>query len=136
MSKKRKDATPPQESDTSEPPQPTIHEAELASGSSGGVEYGPEIDQAAAVARRQEGMWWFGVTISGPTGLSQDPSRRRWALTSNPHRTTRLARRHSHTFSRSHGHPRATASTKRSAVRRGGSDEILHSRIDCSGAVR
>lgn len=34
---------------------PTIHNAELASGPSGAVEYGAEIDLAAAVARRQVG---------------------------------------------------------------------------------
>jgi hypothetical protein len=34
---------------------PTIHEAEPASGPSGAVEYGPEIDLAAAVARRRAG---------------------------------------------------------------------------------
>jgi hypothetical protein len=37
------------------PPPPTIHEAGLASGPSGAVEYGAEIDQAAAVVRRQAG---------------------------------------------------------------------------------
>jgi hypothetical protein len=37
------------------PPPPTIHEAELASGPSGAVEYGAEIDHPAAVARRQAG---------------------------------------------------------------------------------
>jgi hypothetical protein len=36
-------------------PPPTIHEADLASGPSGAVEHGPEIDFAAAVARRQAG---------------------------------------------------------------------------------
>jgi hypothetical protein len=35
--------------------QPTIHGAECASGPSGAVEYGEEIDFAAAVARRQAG---------------------------------------------------------------------------------
>src|SRR5208283_5403170 len=35
------------------PPLPTIHEAELASGASGAVIRGPEIDFAIAVARRQ-----------------------------------------------------------------------------------
>jgi len=34
---------------------PTIHEAELASGPSGAVLYGAEIDVAAAVTRRQAG---------------------------------------------------------------------------------
>lgn len=37
------------------PPSPSIHEAELASGPSGAVEYGAEIDFAAAVARRRTG---------------------------------------------------------------------------------
>lgn len=37
------------------PPPPSIHEAELASGPSGAVEYGVEIDFAAAVARRRAG---------------------------------------------------------------------------------
>lgn len=36
-------------------PSPTIHEAELASGPSGAVEYGVPIDEAAAVARRKNG---------------------------------------------------------------------------------
>jgi len=56
MSKKRKVVTPmPKEASETPPPPPTIHEAELASGRSGGVEYGGEIDVAAAVARRQAG---------------------------------------------------------------------------------
>jgi hypothetical protein len=33
----------------------TIHEAELASGPSGAVEYGAEIEEAAAIARRSRG---------------------------------------------------------------------------------
>ena len=37
------------------PPPPTIHEAALASDGSGAVEYGVEIDEAAAVARRRQG---------------------------------------------------------------------------------
>lgn len=37
------------------PPPPSIHEAELASGPSGAVEYGAEIDFASAVARRRAG---------------------------------------------------------------------------------
>jgi hypothetical protein len=40
---------------TPSPPAPTIHEAELASGPSGAVEYAAEIDFAAAVARRMAG---------------------------------------------------------------------------------
>jgi hypothetical protein len=51
MSKKRKDATPSPEKEA----QPTIHEAECASGASGSVEYGVELDFAGAVARRQTG---------------------------------------------------------------------------------
>jgi hypothetical protein len=37
-------------------PAPTIHEAEPAPGPSGAVLFGPEIDFAAAVARRQAGQ--------------------------------------------------------------------------------
>jgi hypothetical protein len=37
------------------PPAPTIHEAVLASGVSGAVEYGAEIDLNTAVARRRAG---------------------------------------------------------------------------------
>jgi hypothetical protein len=37
------------------PPVTTIHEAELAPGPSGAVEYGSEIDEAIAVARRRNG---------------------------------------------------------------------------------
>jgi hypothetical protein len=37
------------------PPSPTIHEAERASGASGAVLRGPEIDRATAVARRRAG---------------------------------------------------------------------------------
>ena len=58
MSKKRKGAIPIPENPSEEPPPPsppTIHEAELASGASGIVDYGGEIDLAAAVARRQAG---------------------------------------------------------------------------------
>lgn len=40
---------------SSPPPPPSIHEAELASGPSGAVEYGAEIDFGAAVARRRTG---------------------------------------------------------------------------------
>jgi hypothetical protein len=36
-------------------PPTTIHDAELASGGSGAVEYGGEIDEATAVARRSNG---------------------------------------------------------------------------------
>jgi hypothetical protein len=47
--------------DTTTPPPPprpaqTIHEANPASGPSGAVEYGPEIDEAAAVGRRKHGL--------------------------------------------------------------------------------
>jgi hypothetical protein len=38
------------------PPAPTIHEAERASGPSGAVLWGAEIDIATAVARRQIGL--------------------------------------------------------------------------------
>src|SRR4051795_11474659 len=38
------------------PPPPTIHEAEPASGPSGAILYGPEIDFDAAVARRRAGQ--------------------------------------------------------------------------------
>jgi hypothetical protein len=37
------------------PPAPTIHEADLASGPTGAVVRGAEIDVAAAIARRQAG---------------------------------------------------------------------------------
>src|SRR5208283_3440313 len=37
-------------------PPSTVHEAELASGASGAVLYGPEIDPLTAVARRQQGL--------------------------------------------------------------------------------
>ena len=37
------------------PPPPTIHEAERASGASGAILYGPEIDFDVAVARRRTG---------------------------------------------------------------------------------
>jgi hypothetical protein len=40
---------------TTPAPPPTIHEATLASGASGAVERGTEIDVAAAVARRRAG---------------------------------------------------------------------------------
>jgi hypothetical protein len=42
---------------------PTIHEADLAPGPSGAVLYGPEIDFAAAVARRAAGG---NVVVRGP----------------------------------------------------------------------
>ena len=38
---------------TPEPPRPTIHEAERASGPSGAVEWGAELDFDSAVARRK-----------------------------------------------------------------------------------
>ncbi|MFI5459991.1 MAG: hypothetical protein ACHRXM_31615 [Isosphaerales bacterium] len=37
------------------PPATTIHEAELAAGPSGAVEYGKEIDELTAIARRRNG---------------------------------------------------------------------------------
>lgn len=52
------EGSPTSESPRSEaerPPLPTIHEAELASGASGAVIRGAEIDVAAASARRQMG---------------------------------------------------------------------------------
>jgi hypothetical protein len=51
------DSNPPQPAEPSatEPPKPTIHEAELASGASRGVNCGAGIDLATAVARRQNG---------------------------------------------------------------------------------
>jgi hypothetical protein len=55
MSKKRKGATPSPQDASEGPAQPTIHEAELASGPSGAVEYGAEIDSDMAVTRRRAG---------------------------------------------------------------------------------
>lgn len=48
------EAAPPTEEEP-QPPPPTIHEATLGSGGGGFVEYGTEIDEAAAVARRRAG---------------------------------------------------------------------------------
>lgn len=45
------------------PSPPTIHEAELASGPDGAVEYGAEIDEATAVARRKNGD---DIVVRGP----------------------------------------------------------------------
>src|SRR5262249_2590886 len=42
-------------SSATSPPAPTVHEAALASGTSGAVIRGPAIDVAAAVARRKAG---------------------------------------------------------------------------------
>jgi hypothetical protein len=50
--KSREEAAPAAQPAAPESP-PTIHEAGLASGPSGAVEYGVEIDEAAAVARRR-----------------------------------------------------------------------------------
>jgi hypothetical protein len=41
---------------TTGPRPPTIHEAELVSGPSGAIEYGDEIDEPTAVARRKNGQ--------------------------------------------------------------------------------
>lgn len=49
--KPRKETTPPAQPALP----PTIHEATLASGPTGAVEYGVEIDEAAAVAHRKNG---------------------------------------------------------------------------------
>lgn len=51
---KATDSPPPAEP-VPPPPSPTVHEAGLASGPSGAVEYGSEIDEPAAVARRRGG---------------------------------------------------------------------------------
>jgi hypothetical protein len=48
--------TDPSPAPAAPPPGPTVHEAEPAPGASGAVLYGPEIDFAAAVARRQAGL--------------------------------------------------------------------------------
>jgi hypothetical protein len=48
------EATPPAEPPPPPPP-PSIHEASLASGPSGAVEYGAVIDEGMAVARRKAG---------------------------------------------------------------------------------
>jgi hypothetical protein len=64
--KARKDGEPsvPPASEPAVPlPPPTIHEAERASGASGAVEYGQEIDEAAAVARRRAEQ---DVVVRGP----------------------------------------------------------------------
>jgi hypothetical protein len=53
------------------PPLTTIHEAELAPGPSGAVEYGVEIDEATAVARRRNGK---DIVVRGKDG---DASRSR-----------------------------------------------------------
>ncbi len=45
----------PAEPDSAQPAPPTIHEVELASGASGAVIRGAEIDRAVAIARRQNG---------------------------------------------------------------------------------
>jgi len=56
MSKKQTASpAPAQGRSGEEPPSPTIHEAELASGPSGAVIRGAEIDFDTAVARRQAG---------------------------------------------------------------------------------
>jgi hypothetical protein len=52
---KAEEAPPPVEPVPASLPLPTVHEAELAYGPSGPVEYGAEIDEAAAVARRKRG---------------------------------------------------------------------------------
>jgi hypothetical protein len=52
------DPTPP------EPPQPTIHEATIVPGFSGTVQYGAEIDEATAVARRAAGL---DIVVRGDT---------------------------------------------------------------------
>jgi hypothetical protein len=60
--------TEPKENATPSPaptPMPTIHEADLAAGPSGGVWYGIEIDFDTAVARRQAGM---DVIVRGENG--------------------------------------------------------------------
>jgi hypothetical protein len=49
-------ATPPIPTPPAPPPAPTIHEAEPASGASGAVEYGPQVDEATAVERRRNGL--------------------------------------------------------------------------------
>ena len=46
----------PQPESPPAPPPPTIHEAERASGPSGAVEWGKQLDFDAAVARRKKGQ--------------------------------------------------------------------------------
>ncbi len=63
---------------SSSPSPPSIHEAELASGPSGAVEYGTEIDFVAAVARRRMGG---NVVVRGD---NVDANRRLAAQSSPP----------------------------------------------------
>jgi hypothetical protein len=63
MSRKRKEPPPPAQIPAEETSRPTIHEAEPASGPSGAVLRGTEIDFATAVWRRQVGL---DVVVCGP----------------------------------------------------------------------
>jgi hypothetical protein len=49
------ETSPPAEEQPAPPPPPTVREAFLGSGGAGFVDFGAEIDFAAAVARRQAG---------------------------------------------------------------------------------
>ena len=58
------------------PPAPTIHEAELASGPSGAVEYAAEIDFDAAATRRKAGgnVVVRGTDVDANRRLAHTPS--------------------------------------------------------------
>ena len=85
------DSTTPSGGAGANTPVTTIHEAELVPGLSGAVEYGLEIDEATAVARRRIGenivvrgsdtkanrsrAWWIESQVGPPT-KPQFPHRR------------------------------------------------------------
>jgi hypothetical protein len=49
-------ALPPADQPSSAPPPSTIHEAELSSELTGAVDFGPELGESQAIARRQLGL--------------------------------------------------------------------------------
>ena len=108
-------------------PLPTIHEAERASGPSGAVIRGAEIDMATAVGRRQaEQDWLFVVTIKMPTEDWHSRSKRRLGRGHTPLRIARQVRGRCLIFNRWTLTMRDTLFTRLLAARRhGDSHEIL-----------
>jgi hypothetical protein len=62
---KMSSAETPAEAASADPQQPTVHEAMLASGASGAVEYGAQLTDADAVLRRGQGL---DIVVRGPNG--------------------------------------------------------------------
>src|SRR5947208_2893702 len=102
----------------------TIHQAELESGPSGRVLVGAEIEFDTAVARRRAGQ---NVVVCG---TDTNANQRLAGRTQGPSPCLTTSKR-----GELHRDRPATLSMRLPAERRGGRNEVLHSRADHHGAV-